>query len=104
MEGCALALQFSDKPFVVEMDCAKAVVMIQSYVEDRSQFTYLVSEVRILLAERVRSKVEVFRQEQNSVSDALAKMVRLEHTTNLWRYTAPNDIPRFYNEDCNPGI
>jgi hypothetical protein len=61
-------------------------------------------EVRRLLAERVGSKVKVIRREQNSVSDALAKMGRLEHTINLWMHTTPNDIPRLCNEDCNPGI
>ena len=83
MEGCALALQTSDKPFIVEMDCAVAVVTIKSSEDDRSQFTYLVREVQRLLAEKVGSKVEEIRRDQNSVSDALAKRGRLEHTTNF---------------------
>jgi hypothetical protein len=84
IEGCTLALQWSTKSFIVEMDCAKAVGMIVSLEEERSPCTFLVKEIRRLLADRVESKVVLIRREQNLVSYTLANIGRLESRTEFW--------------------
>jgi hypothetical protein len=85
IEGCTLALQWSAKPFIVEMDCVKAVGMIISPEEERSPCTFLVKEIRRLLADRVESKVVlIIRREQNLVSHTLTNIGRLESRTEFW--------------------
>jgi hypothetical protein len=89
--------------FIVEMDCAEAMRMINGAEDERSTCTFLVKEIKRLLADRVESKVVLVRREQNLVSHTLANMGRLESRTEIWLQTGPRDIPRLCNLDCNPG-
>jgi hypothetical protein len=74
LEGCSLALLWSTSPFIIEMDCAEAVGMINSFKEERSPFTFLVKEGKQLLAVRVDSKLEFIRRELNLLIHTLASL------------------------------
>jgi hypothetical protein len=78
--------------------------MIKSTEEDRSHVTYLVREIKRLVADRVESKVEVIRQDRNSVSHALVNMGLSDHIAEFWALAGPRDIPRLCNVDCNPYV
>ena len=43
--------------YIVELDCSDAVRMINNDVDERSEQTFMVREIRRLLRERLESKV-----------------------------------------------
>ena len=102
MEGLALAMQRTELPIIVEMDCAVAVTMINGGEEDRSPMAFLVREIKALLCNNGRVRVECIRREQNLASHALANLGRVSAITDVWLGTGPADIPKLCREDCNP--
>lgn len=71
-EELSLALQWTDKPIIVELDCAVLVASIMENIQDRSSITHLISEIKALVSgNRVISFVKVDRT-QNRASHCLA--------------------------------
>lgn len=72
-EGLALALQRTNLPIMVELDCAEAVSMITTHSENRSQHRVLVEEIRRMIADEPReiSFTHISRS-QNKVIHGLA--------------------------------
>jgi hypothetical protein len=77
--------------------------MINCVEEERSPCTFLVKEIKRLLADRVEFKVMLIRLEQKVVSHTLTDMGRLESRIEFWLQAGLRDIPRLCNLNCNPG-
>ena len=74
------ALMRSDLPVMVEMDSLQAVQMIQSSDIDRSIYSSLVEEIKLLLNLH-RTSITHIRRSQNKVSNCLAIFARVEGRT-----------------------
>jgi hypothetical protein len=87
----------------MEYNTGNRRAMITSIEEERLLDTFMVKEIKRLLADRVEFKVVLIKRDQIMVSRALANMGRSEPLTDFWFRTGPNDIPGLCIEDCNPG-
>jgi hypothetical protein len=92
-EGLSLAMQWSDKPVVLELDCKVLVEAIKDKNQDWSPLAHVISVIRDLCnGTRTISTVKVDRS-QNMASHCLANLGRTEGqfglAQDLWAY------PRF---------
>lgn len=87
-EGLALALQWSPLPVSVEMDCAKAVALVESSLPNMSRYTSRVKNIRELPQERDVSIVKI-SHEANYVSHGLAQLGREQVKTAVWLRNFP---------------
>ncbi|VAH97634.1 unnamed protein product [Triticum turgidum subsp. durum] len=101
LEGLKFALQWSDFPIDVEMDCKVVVDSIQSQSMDRSMNAMLVNEVRKLLGERDSSISHISRN-QNVVSHRLATFGLVEARMALWISSGPANVPQLCMKDLSP--
>lgn len=93
MEGVNLALQWTQLPIEVEMDCLVAVNMIKAPEVDRSRYAMLIKQIRRLMREGREVKVAHIVREQNGVSHYLALFGRTEKRTAVWLGSGPGDVP-----------
>lgn len=66
-EGIQLALQWTTKPIIVELDCTDAVKMIQDPACDRSRYMPFIGETESLISE---DREIAMRRTQNRTSHA----------------------------------
>jgi hypothetical protein len=98
-EGVALALQWSTKPLVVELDCVGLVDAINKSSLDRSAFSFLIQEIKALVnSNRTISVVKVDRI-QNRASDCLANFARQHSRTVTWVSSGPECLRKFLEAD-----
>jgi ribonuclease HI len=99
LEGLGLALEWTVKPVVVELDCSNLVDAIINHVTDRSPITFLVAEIKDLVnSDRVISIVKVDRT-QNRASDCLANFARHERRTMTWCGSGPDCLRQVLDAD-----
>jgi ribonuclease HI len=67
-EGIRLALQWSDKPTVVELDCSVLVHAIKQKNLDRSTLAHLIAEIRDLVNNNRHFTFVKVKRSQNRVS------------------------------------
>jgi hypothetical protein len=92
-EGLSLAMQWSDKPVVLELDCKVLIEAIKDKNQDRSPLAHVISVIRDLCnGTRTISIVKVDRS-QNMVSHCLANLARREGQSGLAQ--DPWACPRF---------
>jgi ribonuclease HI len=97
-ERVALALQWSTKPLVVELDCVGLVEINKSSL-DRSAFSFLIQEIKALVnSNRTISVVKVDRI-QNRASDCLANFARQHSRTVTWVSSGPECLRKFLEAD-----
>nr|XP_040258044.1 uncharacterized protein LOC120975507 [Aegilops tauschii subsp. strangulata] len=83
-EGVELALHRTQLPFV-ELDCAEAVMMIKSPMQNRSKYTALVQDIKGMIAESMREIVFAhISRSQNKVAHGLAAYGRCTPRTAVW--------------------
>jgi ribonuclease HI len=84
LEGLQLALDRSDKPIQLELDCSVLLNAIKVTSLDRSPLTHVISEIKTLAnGSRNIIFVKVDRS-QNRASHCLANLARAEGRTVLW--------------------
>jgi hypothetical protein len=92
MEGLGLALARSEKPIIIDTDCAQLVSMVTSTAVDRSPYSSLVSEIKLLGSSgRLCSFAKVDRG-QVRVSHVLANFARTERRTVTWLGSGPEVV------------
>jgi ribonuclease HI len=86
-EGLCLALQWSNCPVSLELDCSVLVEAIKGRTQNRSPLAHLIEEIKdIVHGSRLISIVKVDRV-QNRASHCLANYARAEAITNVWSGT-----------------
>lgn len=93
----------SNQPVMVDMDSLQAVRMIHSSDIDRSTYSSLFEEIKVLLNLR-RSSITHVRRSQNKVSNWLAIFARVEGITMTWLQCGPPDAIELNNVGCNPPV
>ncbi|CAM0950791.1 unnamed protein product [Alopecurus aequalis] len=100
MGGMALAIQWSDRPTVVQADSIGALSTLTDGSLSRSAYGHLVAEVKRLMEDREFVPIKVSRS-QNRVAHALANYGRSEHSNRLWVHQEPYFISNLVLADCN---
>jgi ribonuclease HI len=91
-DGLRLALEWSEKPIIVESDCSTLISAVQATTQDRSQFMHLLYEIKLLVnVSRIVSFVKVDRS-QVRVSHCLANFARAEARTDFWLGSGPDCV------------
>jgi type III secretory pathway component EscS len=91
-DGLRLALEWSEKPIIVESDCSTLISAVQATTQDRSQFMHLLYEIKLLVnVSRIVSFVKVDRS-QVRVSHCLANFARAEARTDFWLGSGPECV------------
>ncbi|KAK1620559.1 hypothetical protein QYE76_026076 [Lolium multiflorum] len=68
-DGLRLALEWSEKPIIVESDCSTLISAVQATTQDRSQFMHLLYEIKLLVnVSRIVSFVKVDRSQLGLVT------------------------------------
>ena len=98
-EGLLLALQWSSKPIILEMDSSQALSAIVNTGTCRSSLAYLVSEVKALIADGREIIVGKVNRSQNKASHSLAAFGRCNALTMCWLGSVPDDIRDVILED-----
>ncbi|XBH70671.1 hypothetical protein VPH35_098283 [Triticum aestivum] len=102
MEGLSQALMRSNLPVMVELDSLQAVRMIQSGDNDRSVYSSLVEEIKLLLNLH-RASITDIRRSQHKVGNCLAIFACVEGKTMIWLGSGPpREAIELNNVDCNP--
>lgn len=100
-EGLVMALQWTLLPIVLETDCLEAMQMILAKEEGRSEFEFIIREIKCLLIRNREIVLTKINRNQNSVSHALASGGRRESLTAFW----PDDSCNFISHlVCNDSI
>jgi ribonuclease HI len=98
-EGLLLAMRWSDKPVVLELDCKVLVDAIKEKNQDRSPFVHTISFIRNLCSStRTIYTVKVDRS-QNRMSHCLANLARIEGQTDIWIGSGPEGLSQVYDQD-----
>jgi hypothetical protein len=100
-QGLALALDWSNLPCLVEMDCCEAVKMIRSGELDRSPFAGLVQEIKHLMAALHSGSIATIGREQNLVSHLLANLGRTSSRSQVWPGSGPELVLAQCHTDCS---
>ena len=98
-EGLQMALEWSDKPILVELDCSCLVDAIRKKAQDRSPQSYYISEIKALInCRRVISFVKADHT-QNRASHGLANFARAEERSATWQGSAPEFLVQVLDHD-----
>jgi ribonuclease HI len=101
-EGLSLAMQWTDKPIVLESDCRVAVDMINEKGVNRSPVAALVNSIRRhFMGDRMCKVVHVSRK-LNGVSHILAKLGHTKFCTKVWLRSRPDEIHLACIQDDTP--
>jgi hypothetical protein len=100
VEGLKLALHWSNLHFTIETDCAEVAALIMEQTPNTSVFAFTISTVRELLRERESSLVMISR-EVNGLAHELAKIGRVQRTTEFWLSGFPQEVSEVVASDCN---
>lgn len=101
MEGIALALQWCDMPFIVEVDCLELVNMVQKQSIDLSAHMTVIEDNKNSLKARQTCITHVNRK-QNSISHFMANYARSSGRTAVWLNSGPEHIEDRCIVDCKP--
>ena len=102
-EGLRLALHWSDKPLMVESDCAELISLISAGTADRSSNMFQAAEILELLKER-QSQIQKISRTQNKAADAMAAIGRRQQRTTCWLANIPQEISIIIMNDCKTVI
>ena len=101
-EGILQTRHFSDRPCVVEMDSCEAVNRIHRGEMDRSPDTFVIEEIKELLASSAPMHLVVISRDINGVSHTLANFGRVQGRTMTWIKSGPVDVLELCRQDCIP--
>jgi ribonuclease HI len=101
-EGLALALEYTNKPIIIESDCLEATTMINDLAVNRSKVAALVHETKRLCKLGRQCLVRHVRRGLNGVSHTLARMGLLERCSNVWVRHGPDIIRQACIQDGTP--
>lgn len=101
-EGVALALQWIDKPVVIETDCLTVCAALKSSSEDRSKLALLLREIKVLANELREVEFNHCNRNQNRVSHILANKACVDVFTKVWVGSFPDFVATAIAIDCNP--
>ncbi|KAK1642061.1 hypothetical protein QYE76_059866 [Lolium multiflorum] len=99
-EGLALTLNWTSMNLTMETDCVEAVELIKQTSPNTTIYGSRIQEIREMLREREIRIAKVYR-EANLVSHELAKLGRVQHRTESWFQTYPQEIAEGIVSDCN---
>jgi ribonuclease HI len=98
-EGIKLALNWSNEPIILELDCLEAVKMIQATQRDSSSLVHLVTSIKVSLEER-DFQIKKIDRKQNGASHILAHMGRSANQTQFWIKSCPEKVQSCVDNDC----
>lgn len=84
VEGAALAMEWSQAPFILETDSSVAASLIGAKEIDRSPLAALVNEVKRILSGDRLTRVAAIRREQNGAGHMLAQIGHRMIRTAVW--------------------
>jgi hypothetical protein len=95
-QGVGLALEWSNNPCVIEMDCSEAVKMISSEKLDRSAYSAIIQEIKHQMSATQVFEIHLISREQNIVSHTLANLGRTSGRTEalvtFWHFATTSVI------------
>ena len=100
-EGIALALEWSNKPFILETDSITTANMIVDSDQNRSPVAALVGEIKMLLSVAPEHVISHVSRSRNKVSNMLAQMGLSIPRTAVWLWNRPDEIGTLCQQDCN---
>lgn len=100
LEGFTLTLQWCSTPIHIKSDCLELVNLITSGGQNRSAFTFLIREIKLLMSTRESCITHISRG-QNVVSDYLANYARTEGRTAVWLHSGPGKVETLCHSECN---
>lgn len=100
-EGTSLALQRTEKPLIIELDCKAGVDALMDSSVNRSSLASWVEETkRVLHGIRGHSFSHVQRS-ANSAAHYLAHRGRTTQRTMVWLGSGPDDLCHICENECN---
>jgi ribonuclease HI len=99
VEGLYLAMQWTDRPILLECDCLEEVHMINDDAVNRSKMAGLVNEVKSYCRSGRVCKVTHISREINCVSHNLAQLSRALSCSKIWIRSGPDEIRLACNQD-----
>ena len=97
-----MALERTDRPILMELDCKEAVSMITTPGIDRSSNMACIQEIKAMLENDREVVVKLISRSQNRVSDALAAYGRTMPRTAVWLGSSLGEIATLCMNDIMP--
>uniref|UniRef100_A0ACD6A976 Uncharacterized protein n=1 Tax=Avena sativa TaxID=4498 RepID=A0ACD6A976_AVESA len=88
-EGLRLALEWSDKPVLLELDSSVLIDAIGGRSQDRSCLAFLIKEIKDLIQGRRNISIVKVDREQNRASHSLANFARTDAKIAGWLGSGP---------------
>lgn len=101
VEGAALAMEWSQAPFILETDSSVAASLIGAKEIDRSPLAALVNEVKRILSGDRLTRVAAIRREQNGAGHMLAQIGHRMIRTDVWLTSGPEGVVKLCASECN---
>ncbi|KAI4973135.1 hypothetical protein ZWY2020_028843 [Hordeum vulgare] len=99
LEGISIARAWSELPMIVELDCSCAVQMIVEEGIDRSPHATLVMQLKQALGEIGEHVISHVVRSRNALTDALARLGRINHRTAVWLRGILEEVDTLCKED-----
>ena len=101
MEGLSSALMRTELPIELEVDSLEVVKMVQTNDINRSIYSYLIREIKLMMSLRETSITHI-RRHENKFSNCLAIFAREEGRTMAWLGSGQPRTLDLASYDCNP--
>jgi hypothetical protein len=100
-EGLSLALQYCNKPLLIETDCLEIVKLLRKSEVDRSVYTMVIEDIKALMKVHCVC-ITHDKRCQNINSHYLANYARTNAHTAVWLASDPEGLSSTLHIDCNP--
>lgn len=104
LEGLKLTAEWIKMPVILESDCAIAVERMSSKEYDRSQWSFLLREMKRKMALLSEVGFSQCRRNCNRVAHELAQLAKRTAHCAVWRDHAPSELQPLLQQDCIPVI
>lgn len=100
LEGTSLALQRTEKPIIVELDCKEGVVALTDSGVNRSSLAGFIEETKRLLHGVRRHVFAHVRRTANMAAHCMAQRGRTSQRTMVWLQAGPDDLCSICENEC----
>ena len=100
LEGTSLALQRTEKPIIVELDCKEGVVALTDSGVNRSSLAGFIEETKRLLHGVRRHVFAHVRRTANMAAHCMAQRGRTSQRTMVWLQAGPDDLCSICENVC----
>ena len=97
-------MEWTMSPCIVESDCKELVALINSPILDSSANTFIIQDIKRLLAMRPNFQLIAIDRAQNQVSHVLANMGRVDGRTVTWLRLAPDIVMNLCLQEAVPEV